>query len=909
MTTINDTYINALLADSSYVLNLKPGQTGVALTGALTGRMTAPISKYIGDNFSVVSQVGNLASSFDATVWRGNAGTAYAGQIYVSMRGTQEIPDFLADGDLAASGLAHAQLVDMVNWWLRETTPTSMKAKQIAISTIVIPGLPIPLQNFVAAADVQGTGTLVGIGPIKSVNGHSLGGYLSSAFVRLFGTQWPVEMINTFNSAGFSRPAILNIENGFSQITSVIGAGLGLGGFSGAQNNYYGQNGINVTTNTWNPIGFQQYGTRVGLFQEDLTSAIIDNHYMYKLTDLLALGNALAQLDPTLDLAKLSALVSAGSNQMVASYEGVLDAFRKLLLGASATTTLAGDSNANNAGPQPAARIEFLTNLATLQADPKFTALQGKVQIVTPPTSATQARTDFGALLSLVYLTPFALKPADAVALAILKSAQTTLAAQWDADQVLTIEERAQGSATFSDLYLADRAAMLGWLNKTYTEDTDVGRVYDGSAWHFKDGASGKQVWVGNPYDVKRDLTLHEVIFGQSGVDTLSGSANADHLYGGAGNDTLSGGAGNDYLEGGLDNDTLKGETGRDTLVGGAGADILEGGTEGDTLYGGIGADTLEGGAGNDWLDGGTGFDTYTLNAGDGFDTVVDSDGLGVINIGGIQVKGSAGLDPTKWKQLNVDTWADTQNNLTYTKSIVNGAPQLLIHKGDNNIVVKGWVEGGLGIGLGAGSKPVTTPPPATVTTITGDLKPLDTDPATPGIQYGYDQLGNVRVENIAEINRADTLYDSIGNDHILGLGGDDTIIAFRGGDGVYEGGTGLDIITHSGSGVALIIGGADSDVLIGGSGADQLFANALQALDIALTQGEIQPGSGTRGDWLSGGDGADTLVGDAGNDILLGGEGEDLLIGGGGNDTEVFYDAANSDWFDTDELTLRKAA
>lgn len=392
MTTINDAYINALLADSSYVDNFLPGMTGAGLAGQLAGRMTLPLAKYIGDNFTVVTQVGNLASSFDATVWRGNAGTPYAGQIYVSTRGTQEIPDFVADGDLATSGLAHAQLVDMVNWWLRETTPTNQMAKQIALEPI--------LKNFVAAPAVQGTGTLAGIGPIKSVNGHSLGGYLASSFVRLFGKQQPPMEINTFNSAGFSRTATLSIENGFSQIAQVIGAGLGSGGFSGTQNNYFAKNGINVTTNTWNPVGFNQYGTRIGLFQEDLvTLGGIDNHYMYKLTDLLALGNALAQLDPTLDLAKLTTLVSAGSNQMVASYESVLDGLRKLLLGANVTPTLTGDSNGSNAGPQPEARISFQTNLAALQNGVLFKQVIGlvNVQLLTSKTAAdiaTQAKTD-----------------------------------------------------------------------------------------------------------------------------------------------------------------------------------------------------------------------------------------------------------------------------------------------------------------------------------------------------------------------------------------------------------------------------------------------------------------------------------------------------------------------------------
>lgn len=128
MTTIHDAYINALLADASYVNDLLPGITGSALTGQLTGRMTPELAKYIGDNFTVVSQAGRLASSFDATVWRNKSG-----QVYVSMRGTQELFDFTTDADLAASGLAHEQLVDMVNWWLRETTSADQLAKQIAI--------------------------------------------------------------------------------------------------------------------------------------------------------------------------------------------------------------------------------------------------------------------------------------------------------------------------------------------------------------------------------------------------------------------------------------------------------------------------------------------------------------------------------------------------------------------------------------------------------------------------------------------------------------------------------------------------------------------------------------------------------------------------------------------------------
>ena len=190
MTTINDTYINALLADASYVNNLLPNQTGGNLAVVLAPRMTPELADFIGVNFTVVTQASGYASSFDATVWRGNAGTAYAGQFYASMRGTQEAFDFSANSDLSTSGLARRQLADMTNWWLRATTAQS--ARQVAVA---------PNGDFELAPSVQGTGTLVGIAAIKSVNGHSLGGYLASAFVRLFGAAWPLGLIGGFNSA------------------------------------------------------------------------------------------------------------------------------------------------------------------------------------------------------------------------------------------------------------------------------------------------------------------------------------------------------------------------------------------------------------------------------------------------------------------------------------------------------------------------------------------------------------------------------------------------------------------------------------------------------------------------------------------------------------------------------------
>src|SRR6185369_16984549 len=61
-------------------------------------------------------------------------------------------------------------------------------------------------------------------------------------------------------------------------------------------------------------------------------------------------------------------------------------------------------------------------------------------------------------------------------------------------------------------------------------------------------------------------------VFGEAGVDTLTGGLRADFLDGGAGNDKLFGGAGSDHLTGGSNNDvfvfnTALSATNRDTVA------------------------------------------------------------------------------------------------------------------------------------------------------------------------------------------------------------------------------------------------------------------------------------------------------------------------------------------------------
>ena len=731
MNTIESAYINALLADAAYAVS--PSLNAGQQTTALNTRMTPTQATFIAANFDVLDSVetpGLLGSGFDAVVWKGKLGTDYAGKVFVSMRGTQGGQDLADDLDLSSTGLAYRQLVSMVNWWLRETTPNGQPAKQIKLDDAFAP------TGFVAAPTVSGTGVLASVTSIESVDGHSLGGYLASSFARLFGAQWPVAHLTTFNSAGFNNLKTAGIETGFNQIASLVGAGIGLGRFPTAteQTNFFAKNGINVTTNDWNIAGFTQYGQRVELFQEDkvyLADGGISNHFMYKLTDVLALGYALEKLDPSFTTARLNELAIAGSNAMPASYEGVLDGLRRTILGGNATATPSDDASGS-----VGTRLQYQTNLGDLQNNAAFKSLIGKVRI--EPTSGGLgglARTDFGALAALITLAPMWVKgngTNDAPLTALWNSATwSSNYTQWQTDKNLSQTERNAGKATFTDNWISDRAAMLALVVQRNTND--IASIVPGSTnQRYFDAASNTEVLVGAGATNEQRL---QYLFGGDGVDTLEGKGFADHLYGGAGADTLNGLGGNDYLEGNAGNDTLDGGAGNDTLVGGAGAD------------------------------------TYTFTGAWGNDIIQDSDGLGQIVVGTDPLNGG--------KKIADNVWQSADQKYVYTvrggNLIIGQRTQAGAGSANNTIIVQSWTDGQLGIRL----QDAPAPPPAKPI-ILGDQRP-NTAVNGDGLAYydwnstsGYDAAGNL-IGGIAEANFADVLYAGNGAGNIIyGLGGND---------------------------------------------------------------------------------------------------------------------------------------
>ncbi|MEW6677068.1 MAG: hypothetical protein AB1421_04030 [Pseudomonadota bacterium] len=308
----------------------------------------------------------------------------------------------------------------------------------------------------------------------------------------------------------------------------------------------------------------------------------------------------------------------------------------------------------------------------------------------------------------------------------------------------------------FSNLYLQDRAAMLSWVldfngrNIQPVGDTFV-KLGQSVPYYFEDETTNTKIRLGSGDSVADIMgqpldDFRQIVFGSGNADVITGQSKTDRLYGNAGNDTLLGGAGHD---------------------------------------------ALDGGRGDDILNGGTGHDIYRWRTGDGNDKIIDpdggwlyiNDGLQDLNAAGafIRQKDGAGNPLDTWKRTLPDgsTLSIVQTpNAPWKLALQDGSTLQLGEAQDD------FQSGDFGIHLFD-----NTAAPETALTLHGDLAPIDQDPGKPGLQLGHDALGNVIVSIKAAPGREDTLYDSTGNDHLLGHAGNDQLRAFRGGDDVLDGG------------------------------------------------------------------------------------------------------------------------
>ncbi len=380
------------------------------------------------------------------------------------------------------------------------------------------------------------------------------------------------------------------------------------------------------------------------------------------------------------------------------------------------------------------------------------------------------------------------------------------------------------------------------------------------------------------------NVTLEQEKFGSIG-NTVVGIAKNAQI------ENAKGGSGDDILTGNDQANILEGNAGKDKLIGGKGADTLKGGDNDDTLDGG-----KDGAA--DILEGGAGFDTYLIHAGE-HETINDSDGKGQIRY--TKADGKT-VDIILGAFIQVGTtneWKHALSNGDVVSFTHNSPWKLTMPDGSILELGETFNDGDFGINLVEASPPT----PVTTRDIKGDLKPIDFDLATTGEQVQYDDLYNVITSTTVQANREDTLLDSAGADHIMGLGGNDYISTYLGGNDWVQGGAGDDIVnsydavedgidTGISGGNKLIEGNAGADILVSGSGNDTVYGGDKIALDLAISQGATAEAGVTKGEWLDGNAGEDTLIGSNTADVLMGGADDDILVGGGGNDT-LYGDAA----------------
>jgi Ca2+-binding RTX toxin-like protein len=784
MNLINDAFINALLTDATYALGDATYKdfTGSILADLLKNRMTEELANYIGDNFKIVTHIETddaFGSGFDATVWERNDGKKY-----VSMQGTTGTGDFLTDVDLTlGNGAPARQVVDMVNWWLKISTPVGQQATQIAAVIPDVPYIEINPAAFITifrpATSVPGEG-LINPGETVTINGHSLGGGLAGSFTRLFGgSAINIDNVNTFNSSGFNPFS----EILFFQISSLIP--YANGAISGRYNNFYAENGISATTREWFN---NQYGNRIPLSQEN-SATIIPNHYMYKMTDMLAIGKTLEALDATVGFSTLNKILEQAANKTEASYEGVLDGLRRIF-GTFDTPTPIGD-----VGDSAESRKEYHQNIIELENNINFKNLVGKV-VISDKLFNTNPQQDYSHFLSLYYLTPFAIIGSES----LLKIINSGLHALWAADAVLTPAERNSDKANFSDAWYSDRVAMLSALNARNKDDSSTDTATNRSAnnIHYYDAAIGGAPLVSEAQSSSEKITL--IRFGNDTANNLSGGAYNDRLYGGAGNDKLEGSAGNDVLNGGAGN---------------------------DELIGGEGADLLLGGAGND---------VYIFEGNFGRDLIQDSDGKGSVVIGGItlgELTQSAKDSIVYYDDLNDPTVevivVNEGDSQSLVISSVSKTVRGVVRTGDS-VTVKNWESNGLGITLKEST--TTYNPAGEIAVINGN-----SDDNAISLENLTDIYNDERHNLIPGINEYAAGYSGIKSD---GGAGNDVIMGLRGGSDSLSGGDGNDLLLggHAGSvdyGSDWIDAGAGNDYVMsqprlstveGGDGNDFLRAD-----------------------------------------------------------------------------------
>lgn len=446
------------------------------------------------------------------------------------------------------------------------------------------------------------------------------------------------------------------------------------------------------------------------------------------------------------------------------------------------------------------------------------------------------------------------------------------------------------GQATDTLIMAADANYTLsdGSLSVQFTSHTSVILLTDINTVTLRGGPSANTINAAG-------FSSTTVLEGNEGNDIIIGGSDADTIYGGPGDDTLTGNGGADNFDAGTGTDTLvevrdlRWTTITNTHLTFDPSSAVNGDEEVDTLLG-IEAATITGGPTNNvyqiagWTTG-----TLTINGSTGDDVLVTSASGNVqITASGIVVTGSpATINFSAIENVILQGGAgdDTLDASAF------GGRAALFGNGGNDILKSGAGDDILSGGAGDDVIVMHSGGPLEHDLIGGGdgRDTLDFSGFSSGVAADLGVTGSqVVIAGVLTmelpLTDVEILIGGSGGDNLRGNAADNTI----------TGGRGNDIINGSGGSDTIVEEADASMTLTNASLAIGSFTDTISNIENAeLTGGasgnNINASAFTGTVRLAGGDGNDTLVGGSSNDILIGGAGDDILRGGSGNDNYLW--------------------
>ncbi len=798
---MTDTLYNGDLALAAYAdLQLGPSDTPTNRAALIRAGMAATQADEFAIRFpTVIAQYndttaeGGTNTSFSAVVFKSSTG-----EVTLAIRGTLEPRDFQTDADIFTLGAAYDQIVAMTNWWLRVSGSAGQVVQQYRLATyppdavptgavVIRPGAESTLvlesgPSVIAAGGAVANAIALDQNHRVDVTGHSLGGHLAMAFSSIFAAQ--TDRTTVYNAPGFTN-SVVN-QGFFAKLGGTIPTSASITNVA-ADEALIGAGPLNLAAGLHSRPGEQINIAIENQFDPNEPLPFVSrNHSMVTLADSIAVYKLLADLSPQLSTADYKTILNRAAQIGSGSYEAVVDAL-ELLFKVNGTPLEVGNG--------AAAREALYQAIYGLRkpANSSYDSVIGLLQILPTPDSAAALRTG-------------AADPTDGLAYRYTLNALAPFVALGDALGTVYAAHNTAGelnlynaqgrTGQLTDQWLTDRAAFLERklyitglnLDKFYQDSSQQapdarGRAYQLEGKDFEDRASGFVATTGS-----NRTALQHYIFGTNEADSIVGSDQEDHLYGGAG------------------------------------------------------SDFLDGGASADWLEGGRGLDAYRFRPGDFADTILDTDGVGVVIRAGTLVALGVKTSETQWV-LGSTTFTKNGGDLEITFAD-NAADRITIK--DFNFTT---AETARYFGIALRAAPSAAQNEAR--TFLGDKQDYDSNVSQPGVQTQTDAFGNtIRADgqggrpDLDEPNRADTFLGSSANEveKFQTGGGDDVAYgdgpngatSLLGGRDLIETGAGRDIVV-AGAGDDWVEGGIEGDLLFGNAGDDVIYGNTSGAQTLTI--------------------------------------------------------------------------